>query len=239
MDLFIASFTMGGLNFVTTILEARTRGMSMMRMPLTIWCLFIASAIGLLAFPPLVAAAVMLLFDRHFGTSFYLPGGLYFGNHLLPNQGGTPLLWQHLFWFLGHPEVYVLILPALGITLDMLPVFTRKPVFGYKIVIYSLYAIGALSMIVWGHHMYVSGMSPYAGEFFAIGTLSITAPSAIIGVAMIASLSGGTIRLTVPMMLRSPPLSSSATEGLAAYSWATPPPMFSCTTPILWWGTSI
>jgi cytochrome c oxidase subunit 1 len=174
--------------------------MSMMRMPLTIWSLFVSSAIGLLAFPPLLAAAVLLLFDRHFGTSFFLPTGLYFGNKLLPNQGGTPLLWQHLFWFLGHPEVYVLILPALGIVLDMLPVFTRKPVFGYRITVYSLYAVGILSMIVWGHHMYVSGMSPYIGEFFAIGTLSITIPSAIIGVNMIASLWGASLRLRVPML---------------------------------------
>ncbi len=200
MALFIASFTMGGLNFVCTILDQRTKGMSLMRMPITIWTLFISSAIGLLAFPPLLAAAILLLFDRHFGTSFFLPSGLYFGNGLLPNSGGTPLLWQHLFWFLGHPEVYVLILPALGITLDMLPVFSRKPVFGYRLTVYCLYAIAALSMIVWGHHMYVSGMSPYIGEFFAIGTLSITVPSAIIGVNMIASLWGGSLRFPTPML---------------------------------------
>ncbi|MBI3471000.1 MAG: cbb3-type cytochrome c oxidase subunit I, partial [Candidatus Solibacter usitatus] len=200
MALFIASFTMGGLNYVTTIFDQRTKGMSMMRMPLTIWTMFIASAIGLLAFPPLLAAAVLLLFDRHGGTSFFLPSGLYFGNQLLPNSGGTPLLWQHLFWFLGHPEVYVLILPALGITLDLLPVFTRKPLFGYRLTVYCLYAIAALSMIVWGHHMYVSGMSPYVGEFFAIGTLAITVPSTIIGVNMIASLWGGTLRFPTPML---------------------------------------
>ncbi len=200
MALFIVSFTMGGLNFVTTILDQRTKGMSMMRMPLLTWALFIASIIGLLTFPALLAAAILLLFDRHFGTSFYLPSGLYFGNHLLPNKGGTPLLWQHLFWFLGHPEVYVLILPALGITLDLLPVFTRKPVFGYRMTIYCLYAIAILSMIVWGHHMYVSGMSPYVGEFFAIGTLSITLPSTIIGVNMIASLWGGSLRFPAPML---------------------------------------
>ena len=200
MALFIASFTMGGLNFVCTILDQRTKGMSLMRMPITIWTLFISSAIGLLAFPPLLAAAILLLFDRHFGTSFFLPSGLYFGSGVLPNSGGTPLLWQHLFWFLGHPEVYVLILPALGITLDMLPVFSRKPVFGYRLTVYCLYAIAGLSMIVWGHHMYVSGMSPYIGEFFAIGTLSITVPSAIIGVNMIASLWGGSLRFPTPML---------------------------------------
>jgi len=191
---------MSGLNFVVTILDHRTKGMSLMRMPLTIWTMFVASAIGLLAFPPLVAAAVLLLFDRHFGTSFFLPAGLYFGNQLLPNQGGTPLLWQHLFWFLGHPEVYVLILPALGITLELLPVFARKPAFGYRLSVYSLYIIGALSMIVWGHHMYVSGMSPYVGEFFAIGTLAITLPSTVIGFNMLASLWGSSLRLATPML---------------------------------------
>jgi cytochrome c oxidase subunit 1 len=200
MALFIASFTMGGLNYVTTILNLRTNGMSLMRMPITIWSLFAASLLGLLAFPPLTAAAVMLLLDRHAGTSFFLPSGLFFGNKLLEHSGGTPLLWQHLFWFLGHPEVYVLILPALGIVLEMLPVFTRKPLFGFRMTIYSLGAIAFLSLIVWGHHMYVSGMSPYVGEFFAIGTLTITLPSAIIGMNMLASLFGGAIRLKTPML---------------------------------------
>ncbi len=200
MALFIVSFTMGGLNYVTTILDLRTRGMSLMRMPVTLWTLFFASALGLVAFPPLTAAAVMLLLDRHFGTSFFLPSGLFFGNQVLPNEGGTPLLWQHLFWFLGHPEVYVLILPALGIVLEILPVFARKPVFGYRLTVYSLVAIAFLSMIVWGHHMYVSGMSPYLGEFFAIGTMAITIPSAVIGTNMIATLWGGSLRFTTPML---------------------------------------
>jgi cytochrome c oxidase subunit 1 len=200
MALFIVSFTMGGLNYVVTILNARAKGLSMMRLSHTIWTFLIASIIGLLAFPPLTAAAILLLADRHGGTSFYLPSGLFFGNKLLPNEGGTPLLWQHLFWFLGHPEVYVLILPALGIVLDILPTFTRKPIFGYRLTVYSLIAIALLSMIVWGHHMYVSGMSPYIGEFFAIGTLLITIPSAVIGFNMLASLWGGSIRFTVPML---------------------------------------
>ncbi|MBK5294654.1 MAG: cbb3-type cytochrome c oxidase subunit I [Acidobacteriia bacterium] len=200
MALFIASFTMGGLNYVTTILNMRTKGMSLMRMPITIWSLFLASLLGLLAFPPLTAAAVMLLMDRHAGTSFFLPSGLFFGNKLMEHSGGTPLLWQHLFWFLGHPEVYVLILPALGITLEMLPVFTRKPLFGYRMTVYSLVTISFLGMIVWGHHMYVSGMSPYVGEIFAIGTLTITLPSAIVGMNMLASLWGGLLRLRTPML---------------------------------------
>ncbi len=200
MALFIASFTMGGLNYVVTVLNLRAPGMTMRRLPLTVWSLFIASIIGLLAFPALTAGAVLLLFDRHLGSSFFLPSGLYFGNELLPNSGGTPLLWQHLFWFLGHPEVYVLILPALGITFEILPAFTRKPIFGYRITTWSLYVIASLSMVVWGHHMFVSGMNPFVGEFFTIGTLLITIPSAMIGVNMIASLWGGSLRLTTAML---------------------------------------
>jgi len=200
MALFIVSFTMGGLNYFVTILNLRARGMSWMRLPLTIWSLFLATVIGLLAFPPLTAAAIMLLMDRHGGTSFYLPAGLFFGKKLLAHQGGTPLLWQHLFWFLGHPEVYVLILPPLGMTFDVLAAFTRKPVFGYRMTVYSFWTIGALSMIVWGHHMYVSGMSPYIGEFFSVGTLLITIPSAIIGFNLLASLWGGSLRFTTPML---------------------------------------
>jgi cytochrome c oxidase subunit 1 len=198
--LFIVSFTMGGLNYFVTILNFRARGMSWMRLPLTIWSLFVATVIGLLAFPPLTAAAIMLLMDRHGGTSFYLPAGLFFGNKLLPHQGGTPLLWQHLFWFLGHPEVYVLILPPLGIAFDVLAAFTRKPVFGYRWTVYSLWTIAGLSMVVWGHHMYVSGMSPYIGEFFSIGTLLITIPSALIGFNLLASLWGGSLRFRTPML---------------------------------------
>ena len=200
MALFIASFTMGGLNYFATILNLRTRGMSMMRLPLTVWTMFMAAILGLLAFPPLTAAAIMLLFDRHGGTSFFLPAGLFFGNKLLPHQGGTPLLWQHLFWFLGHPEVYVLLLPALGIAFDVLAPFIRKPVFGYRMTIYSFYALGVLSMIVWGHHMFVSGMSPWVGEFFSVGTLLITIPSAIIGLNLLASLWGASLRPTTAML---------------------------------------
>ncbi|MBS1856229.1 MAG: cbb3-type cytochrome c oxidase subunit I [Acidobacteria bacterium] len=200
MALFIISFTMGGINFITTILEERAQGMSLFRMPLTIWSYLISSALGLMAFPALFAAVVLLLCDRHFGTSFYLPSGLFFGKKLLPNTGGTPLLWQHLFWFLGHPEVYVLAMPAWGIVLDLFPVFTRRPVFGYRINVYCFYAIAVLSLMVWGHHMYVSGMSPYAGELFSLATLAITIPSAVLGVNMLASLWGGAIRFRLPMM---------------------------------------
>ncbi|MBI4467821.1 MAG: cbb3-type cytochrome c oxidase subunit I [Acidobacteria bacterium] len=214
MALFIASFTMGGLNYVATILNLRTHGLSMMRLPSFIWTMLIASIVGLLAFPPLTAAAVLLLFDRHGGTSFFLPSGLFFGKQVLEHAGGTPLLWQHLFWFLGHPEVYVLVLPALGITLEILPTFTRKPIFGYRMTVYSLCAIAILGMIVWGHHMYVSGMSPYVGEFFAIGTLSITLPSAIIGFNMLASLWGGSLRFSTPMLFALGTISLFGTGGL-------------------------
>lgn len=200
MALFIVSFTMGGLNYVATIFSMRAPGMSMMRLPLTVWSYFVAAILGLLAFPALTAGAVMLLFDRHMGTSFFLPAGLVVGGEVLQVGGGSPLLWQHLFWFLGHPEVYVLLLPALGIAFDVLPAFTRKPVFGYRLSVYSLIATGALGMIVWGHHMFVSGMSPFSGEYFSIATMLITIPMAIIGVNFLASLWGGRVIFKTPML---------------------------------------
>lgn len=200
MALFIASFTMSGLNIVATVFSMRAPGMTMWRLPLTVWSFFIAAILGLLSFPPLTAAAIMLLLDRHLGTSFFLPSGLVIGNVHLPNEGGSPLLWQHLFWFLGHPEVYVLILPALGVACDMIPAFSRKPVFGYRLSVWCLIAVGALSMVVWGHHMFMSGMSPFTGEYFSVATLTITLPMTIFGVNMLASLWGGSIRMRVPMM---------------------------------------
>lgn len=200
MALFIVSFTMGGLNYVTTILNLRTRGMTMMRLPMTIWTMLTASVIGLLTFPALTAAAILLLFDRHFGTSFYVPSGVVIGGQVMAHEGGTPLLWQHLFWFLGHPEVYVLVLPALGLAFDVMAAFTRKPIFGYKLILYSLLATAVIGMIVWGHHMFVSGMNPYLGEVFSIATLIVTIPMALVGFALVASLWGGAIRLRTPML---------------------------------------
>ena len=200
MALFIASFTMTGLNIVATVFSMRAPGMSMMRLPLTTWTYFISAILGLLAFPPLTAAALMLLADRHLGTSFYIPEGVYLAGEVLPNVGGSPLLWQHLFWFLGHPEVYVVLLPALGIAFEIIPAFTRKPVFGYRLSVYSLIAVGFLSMIVWGHHMFVSGMSPFSGEYFSVATMLITIPMAVIGVNLLASLWGGKMRMKPPMM---------------------------------------
>lgn len=214
MALFIASFTMGGLNYVTTVLNLRVRGLSFMRLPLTTLTLFISGVIGLLAFPPLTAAAIMLLFDREAGTSFFLPGGLVFSNQVLDHTGGSPLLWQHLFWFLGHPEVYVLVLPAIGIAFDVLAPMVRRPAFGHRLTVVSLWAIAALSMIVWGHHMYVSGMHPLLGEAFAIGTLAITVPFTVVAVNLLATLWGGRFRFDTPLLFVLGLLSFIGTGGL-------------------------
>jgi cytochrome c oxidase subunit I len=207
MVFFIASFTMGGLNFVTTILNLRTKGLSLFRMPLTMWAMFLVAILGLLAFPALVAACIMLVFDRHFGTSFFLPAQLVLNNVPLLtaagqplHQGGSPLLWQHLFWFLGHPEVYILMLPALGFTSDILSTFSRRPIFGYKSMVLAMCAIGFLSFIVWGHHMFVSGMSPYLGMAFAVGTILIAVPSAVKVFNWLATLYRSRIRFTTPML---------------------------------------
>jgi cytochrome c oxidase subunit 1 len=206
MVFFIASFTMGGLNFVTTILNLRTKGLSLFRMPLTMWAMFLVAILGLLAFPALVAACIMLVFDRHFGTSFFLPTQLVLNNVPLMNgsvplhQGGSPLLWQHLFWFLGHPEVYILMLPALGFTSDILSTFSRRPIFGYKSMVLAMCGIGFLSFIVWGHHMFVSGMSPYLGMAFAVGTILIAVPSAVKVFNWLATLYRSRIRFTTPML---------------------------------------
>lgn len=214
MALFIASFTMGGLNYITTILNCRARGMTLMRMPLTVWMFFVSAVLGVLAFPPLTAAALMLLGDRHLGTSFFLPGGLVFGEEVLAHEGGTPLLFQHLFWFLGHPEVYVIVLPAIGIAFDVIATHARRPPFGYRISVYATLLIAFLSMIVWGHHMYVSGMNPLVGEYFSIATVSITAPFSVLGINLIGSLWRGRIRFTTPMYFALGIISVIGTGGL-------------------------
>ena len=214
MALFIASFTMGGLNYLTTILNNRAKGMTMMRMPLVIWMFLIAAILGLLAFPPLTAAAIMLLLDRHAGTSFYLPAGMIINGHIMPNQGGTPLLFQHLFWFLGHPEVYVLVLPALGIGFELLAAFGRRAPFGYKPTVYSTLLIGFLSMIVWGHHMFVSGMDPRVGKYFSIATVIITAPFGVLGVNLLLTLWKARIQFTTPMLFALALVSTVGAGGL-------------------------
>jgi cytochrome c oxidase subunit 1 len=207
MVFFIASFTMGGLNFLTTILNLRTKGLSLMRLPLTMWSMMLVAILGLLAFPALVAGCLMLLFDRHFGTSFFLPAGLAISNAplLTPegaplHQGGSPLLWQHLFWFLGHPEVYILMLPALGFTSDLISVFARKPIFGYRTMVGAMGAIAFLSFIVWGHHMFLSGMNPYLGMAFAVGTILIAVPSAVKTFNWLSTLYKSRIQFTTPML---------------------------------------
>ncbi len=230
MVFFIASFTMGGLNFVTTVLNLRTRGMSMMRLPLTTWALFCVAILGLLSFPALTAGAIMLLFDRHLGTSFFLPQGLYIGGHVveiqqgLTTQGGSPLLWQHLFWFLGHPEVYILMLPAMGITSDIITVFSRKPIFSYKSMVYAIWAISVLSFLVWGHHMFVSGMSPYLGMAFATFTLLIAVPSAIKVFNWLTTLWRARIRFTTPMLFALGIVSLFISGGLSGL-WLGQPPI--------------
>src|SRR5262245_15492032 len=171
--LFSVSGLMGGLNYITTILTMRTRGMSMMRLPLTQWSLLITAILGLLAFPVLLAAGILLTFDRIGGTSFFVPAGIIMGQVPLDHSGGHPLLWQHLFWFFGHPEVYIVILPGMGMASDVLSTFCRKPIFSYRMMVYSMVAISVLSFVVWGHHMFVSGMNPFLGSVFTLTTLLI------------------------------------------------------------------
>jgi cytochrome c oxidase subunit 1 len=178
MTFFIASQLMGGINYITTVINLRTKGMSFSRLPLTIWALFLTAVIGLLAFPVLFGAALLLVFDRSFGTSFYL-SDIYIGGEALPHTGGSAVLYQHLFWFLGHPEVYIVILPALGITSEIIATNSRKPIFGYKAMIISLLGITILSFVVWAHHMFVSGMNPFLGSIFMFLTLIIAVPSAV------------------------------------------------------------
>ncbi|MBN7817141.1 cytochrome c oxidase subunit I [Algoriphagus pacificus] len=178
MTCFIASSLLGGINYITTVINLRTKGMSFSRLPLTIWAFFLTAVIGLLSFPVLVAAALLLIFDRSFGTSFYL-ADIYINGEALPNTGGSPVLYQHLFWFLGHPEVYIVLLPALGITSEVIATNSRKPIFGYKAMIISMLGITILSFIVWAHHMFVSGMNPFLGSIFMFLTLIIAVPSAV------------------------------------------------------------
>ncbi|HEY0772266.1 MAG TPA: cbb3-type cytochrome c oxidase subunit I, partial [Sphingobacteriaceae bacterium] len=183
----------------STILNMRTKGMSLWKMPLTIWGLFLTAVLGTLSFPVLVAGVVLLIFDRSFGTSFYLSDIVVQGQ-ILPNQGGSPILWQHLFWFLGHPEVYIAILPAFGIVSEVISTNARKPIFGYHAMVYSLIGIVVLSFLVWGHHMFVSGMNPFLGGVFMITTLIIAVPSAVKTFNYLATLWRGNLRFTPAML---------------------------------------
>jgi cytochrome c oxidase subunit I len=210
---FSAASLMGALNFITTILDLRAKGMSMMRMPLTCWAWFITAILGLLAFGVLLAAGILLLMDRNLGTSFFVPAGLTFtGQTAFPpggfspsstpikHSGGSPLLWQHLFWFFGHPEVYIAILPGMGVTSQLLSTFSRKPIFGYKAMVYAMLAIGLLGFVVWGHHMFMSGMSPYSAFAFSIMTMAIGVPSAIKTFNWLGTIHRGRVRFTAPML---------------------------------------
>jgi len=199
LAIFIVAFTMGGLNYVTTVLQARTRGMTLMRMPCSIWGIFVATILGLLAFPALFVGAVMMMLDRLIGTSFFMPALVSMGQQTNFN-GGSPILFQHLFWFFGHPEVYIVALPAFGIVSDLISCHARKNVFGYRMMVWAIVVIGVLSLFVWAHHMYVSGMNPYFGFFFATSTLVIAVPTAIKVYNWLLTLWRGDIHLRVPML---------------------------------------
>ena len=196
---FIVAATMGGLNYVTTVLQARTRGMTMMRLPLSVWGIFVATILALLAFPALFVSGVMLLLDRVIGTSFFMPAIVSMGQQI-SHEGGSPILFQHLFWFFGHPEVYIVALPAFGVVSDLISIHARKNIFGYRMMVWAIVGIGALSFVVWAHHMYVSGMNPYFGFFFATTTLIIAVPTAIKVYNWTLTLWQGNIRLNVPML---------------------------------------
>jgi cytochrome c oxidase subunit 1 len=204
--IFCVGSLLGALNFITTLLNMRTRGMSLMRMPLTCWAWFTTAVLALLSFPVLLGAGILLLLDRIAGTSFFIPGGLYVsgvlsGTRNFPlHTGGSPILWQHLFWFFGHPEVYIAILPGMGATSHILATFARKPVFGYRAMVFAIFAIGLLGFFVWGHHMFISGMSPYSAVTFSIITLSIGVPSAVKTFNWLGTLWGGRIRFTTAML---------------------------------------
>ena len=211
--LFCAASLMGALNFITTTLDMRAKGMSMMRMPLTCWAWFITAILGLLAFGVLAAGGILLLMDRNLGTSFFVPGGLNFtgqtsfppggfspSTDLVKHNGGSPLLWQHLFWFFGHPEVYIAIVPGMGVASQLLSTFSRKPIFGYRAMVYAMLAIGILGFVVWGHHMFMSGMSPYSAFAFSIMTMAIGVPSAIKTFNWIGTIYKGRVRFHTPML---------------------------------------
>lgn len=213
MSLFIVSSLLGALNYIVTVLNLRTKGMSMTRLPLTIWAFFVTAILGVLSFPVLFSAALLLIFDRSLGTSFYLSDILVAGE-LLSNSGGSPVLYQHLFWFLGHPEVYIIILPALGITSEVIATNARKPIFGYRAMVGSILAIAFLSFIVWGHHMFVTGMNPFLGSVFTFTTLLIAIPSAVKAFNYITTLWKGNLRLTPAMLFSIGLVSTFITGGL-------------------------
>lgn len=199
MALFVVSSLLGGLNYISTILNLRTKGMSMSRLPLTIWAILFTAILGVLSFPVLLSGLILLLFDRHAGTSFYL-SDIFVAGKALPNEGGSAILFQHLFWFLGHPEVYIIILPAMGLVSEIMAVNSRKPIFGYMAMVGSLFAIAILAFLVWAHHMFVTGLNPFLGSVFVLLTLLIAVPSAIKVFNWITTIWRGNIRFTPGML---------------------------------------
>ncbi len=223
LGIFCLASLIGALNFITTTVDLRCKGMSLMRMPLTVWAWLVTAILGLLAFGVLLAACVLLLLDRVAGTSFFIPGGLVFTDQVLTShEGGSPLLWQHLFWFFGHPEVYIAILPGMGVTSHVLSNFSRKPVFGYRAMVGALCAIGFLGFCVWGHHMFVSGMSPYSAFAFSLLTMTIGVPSAIKTFNWLGTLWGGKIEFTCAMLFALGFVSLFVTGGLSGLFLAQP-----------------
>ena len=213
MTLFVVSSLLGSLNYIVTVLNLRTKGMAMTRMPLTIWAFFVTAILGVLSFPVLFSAVLLLMMDRLVGTSFYL-SDIIVGGEMLANHGGSPILYQHLFWFLGHPEVYIVLLPALGLSSEIISTNSRKPIFGYRAMIGSILAIGFLSFIVWGHHMFVTGMNPFIGSVFVFTTLLIAIPSAVKVFNYITTLWKGAIVLTPAMMFAIGLVSTFITGGV-------------------------
>ena len=222
IGLFCLSSLMSAISFLATTLRYRASGMTWMRMPLTCWAWFVTSVLILLAFSILLVALTMLMLDRHAGTSFFVPSGLLISGKPVDHSGGSPLLWQHLFWFFGHPEVYIAILPAMGVTSHLLSVFARTPVFGYKAMVGAILAIGGLGFMVWGHHMFVSGMNPHAGFAFSTLTTAIAVPSAIKTFNWVATLYGGRIRYTTPLLFSVGFVSLFITGGLTGPILAQP-----------------
>ena len=213
MAIFIASSLLGSLNYIVTVINLRTKGMSFTRLPLTIWAFFVTAVIGVISFPVLLSAALMLIMDRSFGTSFFL-SDIYIAGEVLNYQGGSPVLFEHLFWFLGHPEVYIVLLPALGITSEVIATNSRKPIFGYRAMIMSIIAIAFLSTIVWGHHMFISGMNPFLGSVFTFTTLLIAIPSAVKAFNYITTLWRGNLQMNPAMLFSIGLVSTFITGGL-------------------------
>lgn len=221
MALFVISTLLGGLNYIATILNMRTKGMAMTKLPLTVWSFLFTAVVGVLSFPVLLSGLVLLIFDRNFGTSFYL-SEIFISGKALPNMGGSPILFQHLFWFLGHPEVYIIILPAMGIASEILSTYSRKPIFGYKSMIISLAGITFLSFLVWAHHMFVTGMSPFLGSIFGLMSFVIAIPSSIKVFNWLTTMWRGNLKFTIPLLFALGFISTFISGGLTGIFLANP-----------------